>query len=165
MTLESLFIVANSSALVGWILLILLPKHPMITGLVLPVLGCGMLALLYLAVMVRFAGEAEGGFTSLDDVESLFQDRGVLLAGWIHYLVFDLFIGCWEVRDARRLGISHWLVIPVLLLTLMMGPIGLLTYFVIRFVKTGHLTLEPVPSISSALDSDEPIGPARSGKR
>lgn len=165
MTLENLFIVANSSALLGWILLILLPKQRMITDLVLPVLGCGMLALLYLAVMVRFAGEADGGFTSLDDVESLFQDRGVLLAGWIHYLVFDLFIGCWEVRDARHLEISHWLTIPALLLTFLMGPIGLLTYFVIRFVKTGHLTLERVPSINSTLDSDEIISPTQQKRR
>ena len=162
MTLESLFVVANTSALVGWILLIVLPKQRMVTDLVLPVLGCSGLALLYLAVMIRFAGDADGGFTSLDDVESLFQDRGVLLAGWIHYLVFDLFIGCWEVRDARRLGISHLLIIPALLLTFMMGPIGLLTYFVIRFGKTRHLTLEH-PSIGSHIVATDTTGPAQSG--
>ena len=42
---------------------------------------------------------AEGGFGSLADVATLFQKQELLLAGWIHYLAFDLFIGAWEVRD------------------------------------------------------------------
>jgi len=78
---------------------------------------------------------AEGGFGSLADVATLFQKRELLLAGWIHYLCFDLFIGAWEVRDARRNGIPHLVVIPCLIMTFMLGPIGLLFYFAIRSAK------------------------------
>ena len=56
----------------------------------------------------------------------------MLLAGWIHYLCFDLFIGSWEVRDSEQRGISHWLVLPCLFFTFMLGPVGLLLYFTIR---------------------------------
>jgi hypothetical protein len=65
------------------------------------------------------------------------------LAGWIHYLAFDLFVGAWEVRDAQRQGIHHLLVIPCLLATLMAGPAGLALYWLLRvlvgFVKQRQL--------------------------
>ena len=67
----------------------------------------------------------------------------LLLAGWIHYLCFDLFIGSWEVRDAKAQGISHWLVIPCLFLTFMFGPVGLLLYFALRAVRTRTIAISP----------------------
>jgi len=80
------------------------------------------------------------------DVAALFQKRELLLAGWIHYLAFDLFIGAWEVRDAQRNQIPHLVVIPCLVMTFMLGPIGLLFYFAIRTAKTRSLSLpRPVP--------------------
>ena len=66
----------------------------------------------------------------------------MLLAGWIHYLAFDLFIGGWETRDAVRNGIPHLLVIPCLLLTFMLGPIGLLAYFALRSGRLRALRLD-----------------------
>jgi hypothetical protein len=68
----------------------------------------------------------------LADVRALFSNDFLLLAGWIHYLAFDLFIGSWEVRDARRLGIHHLTVVPCLVLTFMLGPVGLLLYLALR---------------------------------
>ena len=73
---------------------------------------------------------------------TLFQKRELLLAGWIHYLAFDLFIGAWETRDAPRNQIPHLVVIPCLVMTFMLGPIGLLFYFAIRTAKTKGLSLE-----------------------
>jgi len=79
-------------------------------------------------------GEGGGGnFSSLAGVRTLFESDYALLGGWIHYLVFDLFIGAWEVRDAQRLRINHFLVIPCLFFTLMAGPVGLLMYFILRW--------------------------------
>ena len=82
--------------------------------------------------MATGLGQVEGDFNSLAGVRGLFQSDRLLLAGWIHYLAFDLFIGSWEVRDARRLGIPHLLVVPCLLCTLMAGPVGLALYFAVR---------------------------------
>jgi len=56
-----------------------------------------------------------------------------VIAGWLHYLVFDLFVGAWEVRDAQKRGINHWLVVPCLFFTLILGPVGLLLYIALRF--------------------------------
>jgi len=55
-----------------------------------------------------------------------------VLAGWVHYLAFDLFIGCWIVLDAQERHIKHLLLVPCLGLTFMFGPVGLLLYFILR---------------------------------
>jgi hypothetical protein len=58
------------------------------------------------------------------------------VAGWVHYLAFDLMTGLFIKRNALKHGISHWLLIPCLFLTFMFGPIGLLLYFLIRLIIT-----------------------------
>jgi hypothetical protein len=63
----------------------------------------------------------------------LFTNEWAALAGWIHYLAFDLLVGTWEVKDSQERGISHWFVIPCLVLTFLLGPIGFLLYTVLRF--------------------------------
>jgi hypothetical protein len=70
------------------------------------------------------------------------QNSWLLLAGWIHYLAFDLFLGAWQARQAQRLGISHFLVVPCLLLTFLFGPIGLPVFWAIRSVVTKQLFLD-----------------------
>ena len=87
----------------------------------------------YLVLIVLFFGKAEGGFDSLANVMKLFTNEWAVLAGWIHYLAFDLFVGSWEVKDAQANGISHWFVIPCLILTFLLGPIGFLLYSILRF--------------------------------
>jgi len=84
--------------------------------------------------MFSFRGEApaEGGFDTLAEVKALFSVDALLLAGWIHYLAFDLFIGAWIVRDSQTHDLRHWLVIPCLFFTLMTGPFGLLTYLLLK---------------------------------
>ena len=67
---------------------------------------------------------SEGGFSSLDDVALLFSNPWMLLAGWIHYLAFDLLVGTWEARDSRDRGIPHLLLVPCLILTFLFGPPG-----------------------------------------
>jgi hypothetical protein len=133
MSAETIFSVANMTALLSWILLAVAPRWRVtrvaIHAGTIPLL----LSAAYLVLIVMFFGSAEGGFGSLADVMKLFTNPWAALAGWIHYLAFDLFVGAWEVRDAERKGVSHWLVIPCLFFTFLFGPIGLLMYMVIRF--------------------------------
>ncbi len=128
MTPEQLFSIANLTAMLGWILMIVLPRWRWTARIVLSGLIPLLLSLVYLVLIVTTFGRTEGGFGSLAEVAKLFRNDWVLLAGWVHYLVFDLFVGSWELRDAQRNGLSHWLVIPCLLLTFLFGPIGFLLY-------------------------------------
>jgi Domain of unknown function (DUF4281) len=129
---EVLFSAANLFALAGWMLLAALPRWKWTDRLVLSGGFSLVLAGLYLVLLVRFFGSSEGGFQSLEQVSKLFQQPYLLLAGWVHYLAFDLFVGCWEVRDARHRGVPHWLVLPCLALTFLFGPVGLLAYYGVR---------------------------------
>jgi hypothetical protein len=54
------------------------------------------------------------------------------LIAWIHFLAFDLFVGRWIYFDSQEQGLNPWLMAPVLLLTLLMGPAGLLAYLCVR---------------------------------
>ena len=72
-------------------------------------------------------------------MRKLFGRDELLLAGWVHYLAFDLFIGAWESRDSQRLEIPRLVMSPCYLMTFMLGPIGLLFYFAIRTAKTKSL--------------------------
>ena len=82
----------------------------------------------------RWAGSS-GGFSSVAGVAALFSDPWLLVAGWLHYLAFDLLVGRWEAQDAASRGLSPWLTAPCLLLTFMFGPAGWLLYMSLRSVS------------------------------
>ena len=91
-----------------------------------------LLAAVYVAIIATKWAGSSGGFTSLPAVAMLFSNPWLLLAGWTHYLAFDLFVGSWEVRDARDRGMPHLLVLPCLALTFLFGPAGWLLYLAMR---------------------------------
>lgn len=126
-----LFTIANAAALAGWILLWLAPRSRVTRRLV----HSGVFSLLFAALYLVILGpriELDGfrDFGSLEGVMRLFQQPWIALAGWVHYLAFDLWIGAWIGRDAEARQISRWLVLPCQVLTFMLGPIGLLLYVV-----------------------------------
>jgi hypothetical protein len=135
MTADQLFSMLNLIAMVAWLPLVFLPRARW-AATYLPVVTPLLLAVVYVVLVAATLTKVEGGgFSSLAGVRALFDNPWMLLAGWTHYLAFDLFIGGWEVRDAQRRGIPHLLIVPALLLTFLFGPAGLLLYFVIRWVR------------------------------
>lgn len=129
------FRVANLLALAGWLALAVsppgrrwTPRVWQLSGWVLPLL----LALGYVALLLGHWGP--GGFGSLAEVRQLFERPGLLAAGWLHYLAFDLFVGTWIARDAARRGLPHLAVLPCLALTFLFGPAGLLAYAALTFI-------------------------------
>ena len=134
MSLETIFSVCSGLAILGWLGLALAPKLDLTRRLYPSVVAPLMLGLMYAYLMISFQGEAppEGGFGTLEEVKALFSIDALLLAGWIHYLAFDLFIGAWIVRDSQSHDLRHWLVIPCLFFTLMTGPFGLLIYLLLK---------------------------------
>lgn len=135
MTADRLFDIANLIALLGWIGLAFAPLARDRLVLAARVIGVA-LALTYAALLIGSivgGGMSEGGgFTSLAGVTALFSRPEAVLVGWVHYLAFDLWVGAWAVEDAGKRGVPHWAMVPVLFLTLMAGPIGLLVYLAAR---------------------------------
>lgn len=129
MTWETLFQWANNLAIAGWLALILLPRW----AVLLAGLRYGLLTLLALAYVTLILGYFfqidGGGFDTVAAVRALFQSDPVLIAGWLHYLAFDLFVGLWIAERADALSLSRFLQAPILVATFMFGPLGLLLCF------------------------------------
>jgi hypothetical protein len=144
---DDIFLFCNYAVLPAWLLLAVLPHHKITQTLIHAIWIPCLLAPVYIWALFFGPPPIEGaGMGSLAGVMLLFQSPMALLGGWIHYLVFDLFIGAWIVRDARRLGINHWLTLPCLLATLMAGPAGLLLYLLLRVAMTQKTSLYETPA-------------------
>jgi len=136
MSPESIFQICNTIALIGWLILILAPfwfqSDKFILGIIIT-LFCIVYAWL---VFSYFKFSDLQKFGSLPGVMELFTQPGIVVAGWVHYLAFDLMIGIFIRRNSIKHGINHWLIVPSLLFTFMLGPIGLLLYLIIRTITT-----------------------------
>lgn len=145
---ETTFSIANAMAGLCWLALIFLPRGwpvlPSIIRLGVPLL----LAVAYSALVLAYFFRVEGGFDSLANVRALFTSDPVLLAGWIHYLAFDLLIGAWVADEADRHGVSRLIQAPILVATFMFGPLGWLLF---QGVQLGQrvLTTSAVEGASS----------------
>lgn len=131
------FSIANLGIVPFWLLLILAPRWHVTDLLSQSILVPIVMGIVYssFAFGGAFFGPdvpEGGGFESFDALMILFTSPAAVFAGWLHYLVFDFFVGAWEVRDAQKRGISHILLIPCLLATFLLGPAGLLLYVVVR---------------------------------
>jgi hypothetical protein len=127
-----LFTFVHVVALAGWALLFLAPRGPRVAAYVL-YLCVGLLCLTYTVMFASQAGSIiAGDFLSIEGIRSLFASDGGIVIGWTHYLAFDLFIGQWIAKDADHKGVSRIAQVPVLILTLLAGPIGLLVWLIVR---------------------------------
>jgi len=132
MSPEQLFSLANAIAALSWLLLVLLPRQRWVTGVITGRAVPALLAVLYIGLIVSTFGRVDGGFSTLAGVAALFTNQWLLLAGWVHYLAFDLLVGTWELQDAQARRIPHALVVPCLFVTFMFGPAGWLLYLALR---------------------------------
>lgn len=132
MNLEILFSVAGLLSMAGWLFLLASPFIPRwsdkIAGFIIPLI----LSVGYVILIVFFPSGGDGGFGSLAEVVELFSQQNAVMAGWIHFLAFDLLVGAWICRTARREGVNFWLVIPCLPLTFLFGPAGFLAFSFVR---------------------------------
>jgi hypothetical protein len=136
MSPEQIFGVANPVAALSWLLIAVLPGRRWVTDVVIGRVVPMLFAVAYIAIIATTFGSAEGSISTLGGVQALFTNPWLLLAGWIHYLAFDLLIGTWEVRDARERGVPHLLVVPCLFFTFMFGPAGWLLYMGLRTLRS-----------------------------
>ena len=132
MTPDQIFSIANGVSIACWILLAGLPTRRWVTHIVTGTAVPALFAVAYITIVVAVFPRAAGSFSTLAGVATLFSNPWLLLAGWLHYLAFDLLTGTWEARDSVSRGVPRWLLVPCLFLTLMFGPMGWLGYVAVR---------------------------------
>jgi hypothetical protein len=134
MTASMLFQLFSTLAMVGWLTLIagIVLRKPLLrdrlAGTYLPVL----MSAGYTVLIAAFFFQAPGGFDALDNVQLLFTNKWTALAGWIHYLAFDLFIGSRIARESAELDLPRWPLVALLPLTFLLGPAGYLAFEIIK---------------------------------
>lgn len=143
MTPDIIFLITCSIAAAGWIIIIFL--SPFWRGYDKFVMGI-VIALLALAYTWVNASNFDPGlikkFGSLDGIAQIFSNRYLLTAAWIHFLTFDLLAAVWIKNNSVRHGISHLLIIPALVFSCLLGPLGYLIYLLTRFIKTKNYFAE-----------------------
>lgn len=130
MTTDSLFTLANSSMLLFWFCLIVLPKTKITKTLISYPYVPLVLSLFYLYFMGQGSGLAEADFSSLDGILNLYKNSTpeMAAAGWMHYLAFDFWVGAGLLRESQKKNLPQGLMILPLLATFMLGPVGVLLY-------------------------------------
>lgn len=130
-----LFKTANAFVIPGWLLLLLMPNWKYTA----PLIRYGMVVVLAVLYACLILGSISGfngeSFSTLENVKHLFQNDNAVLAGWIHYLAFDLLIGTHIVEQAKLYQVPRWLYVFTLPLTFMFGPMGYLLFVVMKSFK------------------------------
>jgi hypothetical protein len=130
---DQLFRVVNLLPMPIWLVWMAAPRSWLSRTLARALWPWVVLATLYLVFLTVALGTADhvdpAAFGSLQGVMHLFDSPWMTVAGWTHYLCFDLFVARWIMNDAPDAG--YWLT-PILFLTLMFGPVGLLAYLALR---------------------------------
>jgi hypothetical protein len=139
MSPDSIFQLCSTIALAAWlILLIASPFLPSVDKFLIGVVII-LFAIVYAWLIFQSFtfGDIEK-FNTLDGVMQLFTNKTAVAAGWVHYLAFDLMTGIWIKKNAQKHGISHWVLIPCLFFTFMLGPVGLLLYLIKQYFADNY---------------------------
>ncbi len=133
MNLETVFSIVNALVLPQWLLMIFAPNwsctQKLVNSYLIPIALAGVYAYYVLSGMGDMDFRA---FSTLAGVKQLFTIEQGVLAGWIHYLCFDLFTGSWVLKDSLERGSNRIVVGVCLFFCFMLGPIGLLLYLTTR---------------------------------
>jgi len=131
-TVDALFSFSSQLAMFGWVVLIFFPRKLQLLNMLPKYIIPSLLSLTYAVLILLYFFNTPGGFSTFQAVKILFQTDSLLLAGWLHFLAFDLFIGAWIANKADSLGMSRLFQVPILFATFMLGPLGFIIFIGIR---------------------------------
>lgn len=144
MPINFTFDIEGQIVMLGWIVLILAPRRWNLLGMVPRLAVPLMLSAIYTVLVGANFVASGGGYDSLDAVRRLFANDGMLLAGWTHYLAFDLIVGALCADRMDRVGLPRILQAPLLVIVFMFGPIG----FLLTIIAEGVLRVAPGKTVA-----------------
>lgn len=137
MLYETIFNIFNSGILLFWMLLLFFPKQSITQKVIAYPWVPLVIAFGYIYFMGMTSGTFSADFTSLNGLTKMFQNanpQGVA-AGWLHYLAFDFWVGCWMLKNSQEKGVKHlWMLLPMLF-TFMLGPVGIIIYTLVLLLQ------------------------------
>ena len=146
-TIEMLYYWVNLGVLPFWIILILFPNSNLCRYLVTSIfpillLSGAYILMLYKSYLISYNFESNFKlYLGINELSELFRDNSYLMIFWIHFISINLFTGGWIVKDSQKFSINKILLSLPLLITYLIGPIGLFLYWLIRIFYSKSINL------------------------
>ena len=146
-TIEILYYWVNLGVLPFWLILIFFSQSHICKYLVTSIFPIFLLGGAYVFMLYKsYIGsyDFDGNFDlylGIDNISDLFSDKTFLMMFWIHFISINLFTGGWIVRDSQKLAINKIVIIFPLLVTYLIGPIGIFIYWLIRIFYAKSINL------------------------
>ncbi len=146
-TIETLYMWINLGVLPFWFILIVFPQSHLSRIFVTSIFPFFILSGVYIFILYKsyiIGYDFDGNFTlylGLNELSRLFEDHLYIMIFWTHFIAINLFIGGWIVKDSQRFSINKVLMSVPLIVTYLIGPIGLFLYWIIRIFYAKKISL------------------------
>ena len=146
-TIETLYMWVNLGVLPFWFILIIFPQSHLSRIFVTSIFPFFILSGVYIFILYKsyLTGyDFDGNFTlylGLSELSRLFEDHLYIMIFWTHFIAINLFIGGWIVKDSQKFSINKVLMAVPLIVTYLIGPIGLFLYWIIRIFYAKRISL------------------------
>ena len=146
-TIETLYMWINIGVLPFWFILIVFPQSHLSRIFVTSIFPFFILSGVYIFILYKsylIGYDFDGNFSlylGLNELSRLFEDHLYIMIFWTHFIAINLFIGGWIVKDSQKFSINKILMIFPLLITYLIGPLGLFIYWLIRIFHAKSISL------------------------
>ena len=146
-TIETLYMWINLGVLPFWFILIVFPQSHLSRIFVTSIFPIFILSGVYIFILYKsylIGYDFDGNFTlylGLNELSRLFEDHLYMMIFWTHFIAINLFIGGWIVKDSQKFSINKVLLALPLILTYLIGPLGLFLYWIIRIFYAKRISL------------------------
>ena len=130
MVYETIFNIYNTGILIFWELILFFPKNKLTQKIIAYPWVPLVIAFGYIYFLASSNDILSVDFSSLSGLTDMFRNSNPIgvAAGWLHYLAFDFWVGCWILNDSQKKDIKHFFIIFPMLCTFILGPIGVIIY-------------------------------------
>ncbi|MDC1280056.1 ABA4-like family protein [Pelagibacteraceae bacterium] len=146
-TIETIYLWLNLGILPFWLILIIFPKSQISKVFITSIFPILILSLVYayLLYIIYLDGydflQNFQLYLGLNEISNLFEDRSFLIIFWTHFLTMNLFCGGWIVKDSQLFNMNKFIVSIPLIITYLIGPIGITLYWIIRLFYAKRISL------------------------
>ena len=146
-SIETLYMWINLGVLPFWFILIVFPQSHLSRIFVTSIFPIFILSGVYIFILYKsylIGYDFDGNFTlylGLNELSRLFEDHLYIMIFWTHFIAINLFIGGWIVKDSQKFSINKVLMAVPLIMTYLIGPIGLFLYWIIRIFYAKRISL------------------------
>ncbi|MDC2971329.1 ABA4-like family protein [Candidatus Pelagibacter sp.] len=146
-TIETLYMWINLGVLPFWFILIIFPQSHLSRIFVTSIFPFFILSGVYIFILYKsylIGYDFDGNFSlylGLSELSRLFEDHLYIMIFWTHFIAINLFIGGWIVKDSQKFSINKVLTAVPLIMTYLIGPLGLFLYWIIRIFYAKRISL------------------------